>query len=305
MATDIKERKPIAKGTQGEVTGPAGSLKRIALEIFVILLFLLFMVPFFIVIGDSAKTSLEIINDPIGLPQDWSQLPRNIALLLNNPNMKYWPAFTSSLIITVLSLVVIAIASSMAAWILARSKKLWSTIIFMLFVAAMVVPFQVVMLPLLSWYRMVSEFIGIPLLSSYQGIIFAYLGFGSSMTIFILHGFIKNVPLELEEAATIDGCMPAGTFFRIVLPLLQPVFITVLILNGIWIWNDFLLPSLMLGFNGAVQTLPIAVTSFVGSYVKQWDLILTSTLMAILPVIILFLFAQKYIIKGMVDGSIK
>ncbi|MEG0541057.1 MAG: carbohydrate ABC transporter permease [Angelakisella sp.] len=300
-----KAAKGHIKGTQGEVNGPAGKLKLFILEVFVVLLFLLFMVPFFIVICDSAKVSIDIIKDPIGLPSDWSQLPRNITALLNNPNMRYWPAFTSSLVITVLSLVVIAIASSMAAWVLARSKKMWSSVIFMLFVAAMVIPFQVVMLPLLSWFRVVSEFIGIPLLSSYQGIIFAYLGFGSSMTIFILHGFIKGVPLELEEAATIDGCMPAGTFFRIVLPLLQPVFITVLILNGIWIWNDFLLPSLMLGFNGAVQTLPIAVTSFVGSYVKQWDLILTSTLMAILPVIVLFLFAQKYIIKGMVDGSIK
>ena len=128
---------------------------------------------------------------------------------------------------------------------------------FLMFVAApMVIPFQVVMFPLVRWLRIVGTGIGIPLLGTYQGIVFAYLGFGCSMTIFILHGFIKGVPLELEEAATIDGCGQAATFFRIVLPLLQPVAVTVLILNGIWIWNDYLLPLLVLGSNGAVQTIP-------------------------------------------------
>lgn len=109
----------------------------------------------------------------------------------------------------------------------------------------------------------------------------------------------------MEEAATIDGCTQAATFFRIVFPILQPVVITVLILNGIWIWNGYLLPLMVLSSNGIVKTLPLAVQSFVGSYVKQWDLILTATFMAMLPVIVLFLFAQKYIIKGMVEGSIK
>ncbi|NLA52752.1 MAG: carbohydrate ABC transporter permease, partial [Clostridiales bacterium] len=116
---------------------------------------------------------------------------------------------------------------------------------------------------------------------------------------------IKNVPLELEEAATIDGCSQARTFFEIVLPLLRPAFVTVLILNGIWIWNDYLLPLLILGSNGAVQTIPLAVTAFAGAYLKQWDLILTSALLAMAPIIVLFLFAQRFIIKGMVEGAIK
>jgi raffinose/stachyose/melibiose transport system permease protein len=193
----------------------------------------------------------------------------------------------------------------MCAWALVRNKKKWSTVIFMAFVAAMVIPFQVVMFPLVKWFKMVGDAIGLPLLGTYHGIVFAYLGFGCSMSVFILHGFIKNIPLELEEAATIDGCSQPRTFFSVVLPLLQPTFITVLILNGIWIWNDFLLPLLILGSNGRVQTLPLAVTSFAGSYVKQWDLILTSALLAMLPIIVLFIFAQRYIIKGMVEGSIK
>lgn len=199
----------------------------------------------------------------------------------------------------------LTVFSGMAAWVLCRNKTKWSNVIFMIFVASMVIPFQIVMLPLLATFREVSAFTGISLLQSYKGIIFAYLGFGGAMSVFILHGFIKGIPYELEEAAWIDGCSPEGTFFRIIFPLLKPVQVTVLILNGIWIWNDYLLPSLMLGLNGKIKTLPIAVQSFVGSYVKQWDLILTAAFLAMIPVIILFLFAQKQIIQGMVDGAIK
>ena len=124
------------------------------------------------------------------------------------------------------------------------------------------------------------------------------------MTVFILTGFIKGVPYDLEEAAAIDGCSPEGTFFKIILPLLTPVITTVTILNGMWIWNDYLLPSLMLGQNGKVKTLPVAVQAFVGSYVKQWDLILTAALLAIIPMVVIFLIGQKQIMNGMVEGAI-
>lgn len=177
--------------------------------------------------------------------------------------------------------------------------------IFMILVASMVIPFQVVMLPLVQWLRMLGDFFGFKLSGTYFGIILCYLGFGMALSVFIFHGFIKSIPLELEEAADIDGCSRAGIFFKIVLPLLQPTAVTVLILNGIWIWNDYLLPLLVLGASGSVQTLPLAVSKFAGSYIKQWDLLLTSTLLAMLPVIVLFIFAQKYIIRGMVEGSIK
>lgn len=283
----------------------AMKIKRLLLEVFAIGLFLLFLAPFMIVLINSSKNNNDIIRNPIGMPTEWSLLLKNISSVIQNPNMDYWKSFFNSSIITIVSLLLIVLFSSMAAWVLVRNNKRWATFVFMAFVAAMVIPFQVVMLPLLSWYRRISEFLGIPLLSSYQGIVFAYLGFGASMTIFILHGFIKSIPFELEEAALIDGCSPEGVFFRIVLPLLKPIQMTVFILNGIWIWNDFLLPSLMLGLNGRVKTLPLAVTSFIGSYVKQWDLILTSTLLAMLPIVILFIIAQKYIIKGMVEGAIK
>lgn len=286
------------------------NVKNKILEILGIVLLVLFLFPFFIVVINAAKPADQIIRAPLALPQKWGTLFANMNRVIHSPNMNYWKSFFDSAIITVASLFTIVLFSSMAAWVLERNSikhnnKKWANVIFYLLVASMVIPFQVVMLPVLSWYRTVGKFTGIGLLQSYKGSVFAYIGFGCAMSVFILHGFIKSIPLELEEAATIDGCTTEGVFGRIVLPLLQPIQITVLILNGIWIWNDYLLPSLLLGQAGKIRTLPIAVMGFVGSYVKQWDLILTSTLLAMLPIIILFIFAQKYIIKGMVEGSIK
>ena len=283
----------------------AQKMRMLLLELFAVLLVLFFLFPFFLVIINAAKQSADIVISPIGLPKSWGQILINMKNVINNQNFSYWNSFFNSFLITVITLALLSLFSSMAAWVLVRNKTRWSNFIFMLFVAAMVIPFQVVMLPLLSTFRSFSNFSGIAMLNSFTGIIFAYLGFGGSMSVFILHGFIKGIPYELEEAALIDGATPEGTFFRIIFPLLKPVQMTVLILNGIWIWNDFLLPSLMLGLNGRIKTLPIAVTSFVGSYVKQWDLILTAAFLAMLPVIILFLFAQKQIIRGVVEGAIK
>jgi raffinose/stachyose/melibiose transport system permease protein len=274
-------------------------------EIFVFALLLIFLIPFLLVVVNSAKTSKDILFDTLGWPTDWSQLWTNIGLIFNNKTVHYAAAFLSSVVITVLSLVVIVLFSAMCAWGLVRSQATWSTIIFFLFVAAMVVPFQVLMFPLVRWMRVFGDFLHLPMLQSIQGIVFAYLGFGAPLSIFIFHGFIKSIPYELEESAKIDGASDALTFFKIVFPLLQTIVITVLILNGIWIWNDYLLPLLMLGSSGAIQTLPVAVTAFAGAYLKQWDLILTSTLIAMVPVIVLYLFAQRYIIKGMIDGAIK
>ena len=271
---------------------------------FIIAFFIL--CPFFLVVINSAKTSADIVISPITLPKNWGQMFANFKGVINNDNFSYWSSFRSSVIITVVSLILLTLFSSMAAWVLSRHhKEGWSNIIFMMFVAAMVIPFQVVMLPILTIFKNIGNYLGIPMLSSYTGLIFAYLGFGGSMSIFIFHGFVKGIPKELEEAARIDGCTHEQIFFKIVFPLMRPVQMTVLILNGLWIWNDYLLPSIMLGLNGKIKTLPIAVSSFVGSYVKQWDLILTAAFLAMIPIIILFLFAQKQIIKGMMEGAIK
>jgi raffinose/stachyose/melibiose transport system permease protein len=279
-------------------------------EVVAIILFLVYMLPFGLVIINSSKPSLKIIMDPLAFPENPSQLITNIKTILESPNVRYGTSFLSTLIITAASVGLLVLISSMGAWVLVRTKTKLSNIVFMVFVAAMVIPFQVVMFPLISWFHLVEVKLGLfqtpfRLLQNYPGIILAYLGFGSSLSIFLYHGFIKSVPLELEEAATIDGCTRPATFFRIVFPLLTPITVTVIILNGMWIWNDYLLPLLVLGSGNAVRTLPLAVAGFVGSFVKKWDLILTATLMTILPIIIVFLILQKHIIKGMVDGTIK
>lgn len=262
--------------------------------------------PFYLVLMNSAKSANDIVANPVSAAGvSIKQWMTNLTNVINNSNFSFWTAFGTSAIITIISLVALAVFGSMAAWVICRNKTKWSTVIYMTFIASMIIPFQVVMLPLISTFRDVGSFAGISMLRSIPGIVFAYCGFGGAMTVFILTGFIKNIPYELEEAAGIDGCAPEGVFFRIIFPLLTPVITTVTILNGMWIWNDYLLPSLMLGQNGKVKTLPVAVQAFVGSYVKQWDLILTAALLAIIPMIIIFIIAQKQIMNGMVEGAIK
>ena len=271
----------------------------------VVAMYILF--PFYLVVMNAFKQQSDIVASPVGLTgASFSQLFENLNKVVNNSNFQFWYAFGTSAVITVISLVLLALFGGMAAWVISRNnRKKWATAIYMVFIASMIIPFQVVMLPLISTFRDAGKFVGISMLQSIPGIVFAYCGFGGAMTVFILTGFIKGIPYSLEEAAAIDGCSPEGTFFRIVFPLLKPVITTVTILNGMWIWNDYLLPSLMLGQNGKVKTLPVAVQAFVGSYVKQWDLILTAALLAILPMIIIFLIAQKQIMTGMVEGAVK
>lgn len=280
--------------------------RRITLTVIGIIIAIYTLFPFYLVILNTFKSANNIVADPVGFGGvSFSQLAKNFSSVVNNSNFNFWYAFSTSAIITIISLVVLALFGGMAAWVICRNKTKWSTAIYMIFIASMIIPFQVVMLPLISTFRDVGNFVGISMLQSIPGIVFAYCGFGGAMTVFILTGFIKGIPYELEEAAAIDGCSPEGTFFRIIFPLLTPVITTVTILNGMWIWNDYLLPSLMLGQNGKIKTLPVAVQAFVGSYVKQWDLILTAALLAIIPMIIIFLVAQKQIMNGMVEGAIK
>lgn len=275
------------------------------LEVVTALLFLAFLFPVLLVIVQSSKSAFEISTMPLALPSDWTNLGKNAFAIWTNETIAYQSSFLSSVLITVLSLAILNLLPAQAAWALVRTKTKTSAFLFFMFVAAMVIPFQIVMFPLLSWFRTITVVTGIPLLRTFQGIVLAYLGFGVSLTLFMYHGFIKSIPLELEEAATIDGCSRAGIFYRIIFPILGPIHATVLVLNGIWIWNDYLLPLLVLGKGNAIQTIPVAVSAFAGTYVKQWDLLMTAVLLAMVPVVIFFLFAQKFIIKGMVAGSIK
>lgn len=275
------------------------------LTLLTVLLFLAVMSPFFIVVINSAKASLEIITDPIALPKQWSQLFTNIKTIWTSPSIRYASSVYTSVIITVISLISISVFSAMAAWVLVRNKGKVSTLVFLLFITGLIIPFQVVMFPLVSFFRIINETVGITMLRTYHGMIFAYIGFGAPLAVFMFHGFIKSIPVELEEAALIDGCSRPQIFFMIVMPILKPIFVTISILNAIWIWNDFLLPSLVLGVGQDIQTIPLAIRGFAGSFVKKWDLIMTAVLMAAAPIVVGFLIGQKHIIKGMISGSIK
>jgi len=274
-------------------------------EALMLLILAVFLYPFVIVFINSARDAFSVTQYPMRIPANWGQIFINMRSIITDPNIRYGSSFISSILITGLSLMILTLLPAQAGWVLVRTKTRTSQLIFFMFVASMVIPFQIVMFPLITWFRTIYEVTGIKLLRTYTGIILSYLGFGLALSVFMYHGFIKGIPYELEEAATIDGCSRPGVFYRIIFPLLTPTHATICILHGIWIWNDFLLPLLVLGKGNRIQTLPLAVANFAGACVKQGDLILTAILLAMIPVIILFLIAQKKIIKGMVAGSIK
>ncbi|KAF0821684.1 MULTISPECIES: carbohydrate ABC transporter permease [Bacillaceae] len=264
------------------------------LEIIGILLGIIFLIPFYFVFINSVKGFADILIDAAAWPQEF---------LFSN-YLKVWDiinfprAFWNSLIITVISNIGLVVISSMAAWKMVRTPGKFSKILFVLFVSAMVIPFQTVMIPLMKLGGTLN------LTNSIPGLIIMYFGFGVPLSLFLYHGFIKTVPIEIEESARIDGCSQFGVFWRIVFPLLKPITVTVVILNTLWIWNDYLLPLLVLQ-DAELRTIPLATSSFFAQYTKQWDMGLAALVMGITPVIIFFLFLQKHIIKGIAQGSIK
>lgn len=273
-----------------------GKLK--SLEIVTWLLLIVYMVPFYLMFINSFKTRREIFADTTGFPSVWNF--KNYADAA--ARMDFLHSFTNSIIITVCSVVLIILFSSMAAWVLCRDKSKKSKIIFYIFVSGMVVPFQAVMLPLVKWMAQL-EFGPFKMLGTHYGLIFMYIGFGASMSVFLYHGFISSIPLEIEEAAIIDGCSKWKTYTKVILPLLKSTTVTVAVLNGIWVWNDFLLPFLTV--NGKINTIPLAMNNFFGAFSKQWELAMAALIMAVIPIIIFYFFVQKQIIAGIVQGSIK
>lgn len=279
---------------------------RILLYIIGIITSLLFLSPFYILVVNSFKTKRELFGSTLTLPKEW--MLDNFKVALNKLSFLwigkdtslegfFGSALFNSMFITITSTILIIVFSSMAAWILVRTKSKMSNVIFYMFIAAMLVPFQAVMLPLVA-------FMGRLGLQNRLGIIFMYLGFGSSLSIFLYHGFIKSIPVSLEEAARIDGCGPWKVFWKIIFPTLKPIHVTVSILNIIWVWNDFLLPQLMINRKGT-QTIPLKMYLFFGGYSKQWHLAMAGLLIAVIPIIIFYFFAQKHIIEGVTAGSEK
>lgn len=257
-----------------------------------ILLGLLFIAPFWIIIVNSFKTKKELFMSTLSLPSSFNLQNYKDAF----EALDLFKTLGTSLLVSICSIVVIVIFTSLAGWTLQRSKSKKSNIILMMFVLSMLVPFQSVMLPLVKIMGKIN-FLNIP------GLIFMYLGFGSALSIFLYHGFVKGIPRELDEAARIDGCTKLQTFRYIIFPLLKPTTVTVAILNLVWIWNDYLLPSLVI--NGEHQTIPLKTFLFFGEYTKQWHLALAGLVLTILPVIIFYSIAQKQIISSIVEGSVK
>jgi len=187
----------------------------IGLTLLTAILFIFTMFPFFIVVINSAKSSFEIITDPISFPERWGQILTNMSEIWNSESVRYSSSVISSVIITGLSLATISIFSAMAAWVLVRTKSKLSTFLFLFFLSGLIIPFQVVMFPLVSLFRNINEIFDIKMLRTYHGMILAYIGFGAPLAVFMFHGFIKSIPKELEEAATIDGCSKPQIFFLI------------------------------------------------------------------------------------------
>ncbi|HHY80794.1 MAG TPA: carbohydrate ABC transporter permease [Thermoanaerobacter sp.] len=265
-------------------------IKFFALSIFLVL----YIFPFFIVLINSFKERKEILSNPLNLPS---------VLNLSNyidafTKMNYLHAFLNSLIITAFSVFLITLLSSMTAYIFVRKKWKFNQFMFFFMVASMIIPFQGIMIPLVKIYGSIG------MMNSKWALIYMYVGFGASLAVFMYHGFIKSIPLELEEAATIDGSSQLQTFFKIVFPLLKPVTTTIAILDILWIWNDFLLPYLVL-MAPEQRTLPLSVFYFYGTYTVDYGRAMAALMLAIIPIIIVYLLMQNQIIEGVSKGAIK
>ncbi|REJ07535.1 carbohydrate ABC transporter permease [Halobacillus trueperi] len=264
----------------------------LGLEVFGIVLGLIWLAPFYLMIVNAFKTKREIFSGVLGLPETFT-IENFIQAFAE---LTFLKSLFNSILISTLSIVVIILFSSMAAYALNRNKSKLSGVFFFVFVAAMLIPFQSVMIPLISMFGSVN-------MLNASGLIFMYLGFGCSLSIFLYHGALTGIPKALDEAAIIDGANRFQLFWYVIFPLLKPISVTVAILNVIWIWNDYLLPSLVLGEANA--TIPLKMFYFFGQYTKQWHLALAGLSIAVIPVIIFYFFAQKQIINGVSEGAVK
>lgn len=271
-----------------------------AREILLIAMALLFLSPIYIIFINSFKTRRELYENTLAFPEEFTLQFYEGAMA----RMDFFNAFLNSMYVTIVSVVFIVILSSMTAWMLARSGNWVSTAIFMTMIATMLIPFQTIMMPLMQMVTSITRNTGIPLYNSLSGLIFMNVGFHAALSVFLYHGFVKSIPISLEEAATIDGASKLGVFWRVVFPILTPITATVMILNVILIWNDFLLPSLTL-IDRDLRTIPLSVFYFFGEFTIEWNMAMAGLTLTIIPVVIFYIISQKYIIKGIGEGAVK
>ncbi len=272
-------------------------LSAVKMVVLILALFI-FIFPFLLVIINVFKTKADITSNPLAI------IGAHGFTLENFPNamkkMNFFNAFGNSLLITVTSTILTILLSAMTSYVMVRRQWKVTKVLFAMMIASMVIPFQVLMIPLVSIY---GGALGI--LNHRATLIFMHVGFSLSMATFMFHGAITtNVPIALEEAATIDGCTSWQTFWKIVFPMLKPTIATIAIIDAMAFWNDYLLPSLVLG-RKELYTLPIATQVFYGTYSTDMGLVMAALLLAMLPILILYIFLQKYIVEGVTAGAVK
>ena len=268
--------------------------------IFIILcaLVVVFLYPIMFIVINAFKGKFFISQNPFALPT-----AETFAGLTNYINglekTGFFSAMGWSFFITILSVAVIIFFTSMTAYYITRVKSKATNVLYYLFVFSMIVPFQMVMFPMVKLADTLN-------LSNPLGMVALYLGFGSGLSVFMFSGFIKSIPLEIEEAAMIDGCNPLQTYFHIVLPILKPTSITVAILNAMWVWNDYLLPYLVIGLSTKYKTIPVVIQMLVGSNGnRDMGAMMAMLVLAIIPIVVFYLACQKHIIEGVVAGAVK
>lgn len=274
---------------------------KFANKIFFVLLLVFTVIvlyPLFFILNNSFKGKFFISKDPFALPnsETFSGLTNYVNGLIKTGLIS---AIGWSFFITILSVILLIVFTSMTAYYITRVKSRVTTILYYMFAFSMIVPFQMVMFTMTSLADTCH-------LKNPLGMCVLYLGFGAGLSIFMFSGFIKSVPLEIEEAAMIDGCTPLQTFFGVVFPILKPTAITVAILNAMWIWNDFLLPYLVIGISTKYKTIPVVVQMLVGSNGnKDMGALMAMLVLSIIPIVIFYMACQKYIIEGVVAGAVK
>lgn len=266
--------------------------KKITFVIGITLAFAYFF-PFFLVFVNSVKLKYDILANPLALPVQitWDNFQQAFT------KMNFFRSLTNSLIITVFSVSLLIVFSSMLAYYLARTKTKTSKYIFLILVASMIVPFQALMIPFMARFAPLVSY------NNRGALIFFYIGFGTALSTFLYHGFISTIPTEIDEAASIDGASDMVAFWRIIFPMMRPITATVAIINALWIWNDFLLPRLVL--TEETQTLPLSTYLFYGQYTVEYGQVMAGLALAVIPIVIFYLILQKQFISGISQGAVK
>ncbi|WP_314062371.1 carbohydrate ABC transporter permease [uncultured Vagococcus sp.] len=253
----------------------------------------LWFYPFFLILINSFKTKQEIFQNTLNLPK--SLVFTNYGTAVEK--LDFVRSAANSLLITIGSLMLIIIVSSLAAYALSRNTSKLSSFIYFIIAIGLLIPFQGIMIPLISLFGKVS-------MLNRPGLMVMYLGLATSMATFMYYGALRGIPKSLDEAALIDGASTLKIYWKIIFPLLKPTTVTIIVLNSLWFWNDYLLPSLSVNKEG-MYTIPLKMFYFFGEFNKQWHLALAALVIVIVPIIILFILLQKHVVKGISDGAVK